>query len=248
VIFGNESINTYSRTSMTIWMVLAFQAGVLNIGGFLACHSFVSHVTGFATLFGVSLGERDYLSSSVILFAPFCFFVGAMISGVLVDLRLKLGKNPRYWVVFGVLFLLILAVEIGGFNRAFGTFGEPLLYSRDYMLLAALCLICGIQNGTVSLVSKSIVRTTHLTGLVTDLGIGVVRVFNRGRLKGKVEGEGQANLMRVGIIFSYVCGSAIGYNVFKAWAFKGFLFPTVISAVLFFLTLYFQVLKRPRRA
>lgn len=230
---------------MSIWMVLAFQAGILNIGGFLACQSFISHVTGYATLFGVALGEDDYAHAVGLIIVPLCFLLGAMLSGVLVDLRLKLGKNPRYYVVFGVLFLLILMVEITGFNRTYGNFGGPVTGLRDYFLLAMLCLICGIQNGTVSLVSRSVVRTTHLTGLVTDLGIGLVRVINRGRLRGKIEGETNANWMRLGIIFSFVLGSAIGWNVFTRWHYKGFLLPTLISALLFFLTLYFQVLKRP---
>ena len=88
-----------------------------------------------------------------------------------------------------MLFALILAVEIAGFNKAFARFGEPFGRSSDYFLLGALCLICGIQNGTVSLVSKSVVRTTHLTGLTTDLGIGLVRVFNKKRLGNKVDGK-----------------------------------------------------------
>ncbi len=171
-----------------------------------------------------------------------------MISGVLVDLRLKMGKKPKYYIVFGVLFALILLVEIGGFNKAFGTFGEPLEQTHDYWLLAALCLICGIQNGTVSLVSKSVVRTTHLTGVLTDLGIGIVRILNRGLLKGKIEGEGEANWMRAGILLSFTWGGALGYQVFHKWGFRGFLFPTIISALLFFLTLYFQVLRKPHRA
>jgi uncharacterized membrane protein YoaK (UPF0700 family) len=248
VIFGSENISTYTRTSMTIWMVLAFQAGILNIGGFMACHSFVSHVTGFATLFGVALGEGSYAPALSLLLVPGCFLMGAMVSGVLVDLRLKLGKKPKYYIVFGVLFALILLVEIGGFNNFFGTFGVAVADSHDYWLLAALCLICGIQNGTVSLVSKSVVRTTHLTGVTTDLGIGLVRILNRARLKGKVDGEVEANWMRAGIILSFTWGGAIGYGVFHKWGFRGFLFPTLISGGLFFLTLYFQVLRKEVRA
>ena len=45
--------------------------------------------------------------------------LGAMASALLVDVRLKLGKDPKYYIVFGVLFLLIFAVEIAGFNRLF---------------------------------------------------------------------------------------------------------------------------------
>lgn len=245
MIFGNESISTYTRSNLSIWMILAFQAGLLNVGGVMACHNFVSHVTGFATLFGIGLGERNYAHALGVLMVPGFFLIGAMISGMLVDLRLQLGKNPRYYVVFGVLFALILIVEIAGWNKLWGIFGEPFDQPRDYALLAILCLICGLQNATVSLVSKSVVRTTHLTGVTTDLGIGIVRMLNRGRLGAKIAGETQANLMRIGIIGFFVMGSAVGYQLFYQYQFRGFLFPTVISGLLFFTAFYFQVLRGP---
>lgn len=244
MIFGNASISTYTRPNLVIWMVLAFQGGLLNIGGFMACHSFVSHVTGFATLFGVELGSRSYGHATGVLLVPACFLLGAMASALLVDLRLKLGKDPKYYIVFGVLFILILMVAIGGFNKIFGRFGEPLALPRDYALLSLLCFICGLQNATVSLVSKSVVRTTHLTGVTTDLGIGIVRVLNRKRLGSLVQDEWRANFMRVGIISFFIFGSLVGYEVFRAWQFRGFIFPTLISGTLFGTTFYFQVLRR----
>ena len=97
----------------------------------------------------------------------------------------------------------------------------------------------GIQNGTVSLVSKSVVRTTHLTGVTTDLGIGLVRVLNARRLGG-VDEEGQANIMRIGEIACFGSGSAVGYGLFQAWAYRGFLFPMSVSGCLFFVALYFR--------
>lgn len=244
MIFGNESISTYTRGNLSIWMILAFQAGLLNTGGYMACHNFVSHVTGFATLFGLGLGERNYGHALAVLLVPACFLGGAMISGILVDLRLQLGRKPRYYIAFGVLFALLLLVEIAGWNKLWGTFGEGLVYKRDYALLGLLCLICGLQNALVSLVSKSVVRTTHLTGVTTDLGIGLIRTLNRGRLGKKVAGEGQANLMRIGVIIFFVLGSAAGYQLFYHFKFRGFLFPTMISGALFFVTFYFQVIRK----
>jgi uncharacterized membrane protein YoaK (UPF0700 family) len=244
VIYGNDTISAYSRTNVCIWMILAFQAGLLNIGGLLACHSFVSHVTGFATLFGLEANHNHFLAASGMLLVPVFFLFGAMLSGYLVDLRLKLNKNPHYYVVFGVLFFLLLGVVVGGFNGVFGTFGEPLETKGDYTLLALLCLVCGIQNGTITLVSKSVVRTTHLTGVTTDLGIGLVRVINGWRLKGKIDGETSANFMRAGIIFFFAAGSTMGVALFENYAYRGFLFPMTISGLLFFASLYFQVIRR----
>ena len=59
----------------------------------------------------------------------------------------------------------------------FGEFGEPLRLKRDYLLLALLCTASGLQNAVVSSLSGSIIRTTHLTGTTTDLGIGLIRVL-----------------------------------------------------------------------
>ena len=245
MIFGNESISAYSRTNVTIWMILAFQGGLLNMGGLLACHSFVSHVTGFATLFGYELNREHFKAAAGMLLVPFFFLLGAMLSGFLVDLHLQMHKKPKYHIVFGVLLLLMLLVVVGGFNGYFGVFGNSMETTGDYTLLVLLCLVCGVQNGLVTLVSKSIVRTTHLTGLTTDLGIGIVRVLNRRRIHLKNRDEVYANLMRAGIIAFFILGSATGVGLFQRLAYRGFLLPTVIYGLLFFSTLYFQVI-RPR--
>ncbi|MBX7232561.1 MAG: DUF1275 domain-containing protein [Bdellovibrionales bacterium] len=243
MLYGNESISHYSRSNIAIWMSMAFQGGLLNIGGFMACHRFVSHVTGFATFFGYELNQTDKSQASGMLLVPLFFLFGAMLSGWLVDLRLKLNKKPKYYVTFGIIFFLTLAVFTLGTWGAFGEFGAPFLPERDFALLALLCLVCGIQNGTITTVSKSVVRTTHLTGITTDLGIGIVRFLNRDRLKNTLPDEGRANLMRLGIIGFYVLGSVVGGFVFSHFMYFGFLLPTLTSGLLFTLMLYYQFLK-----
>ena len=222
---------------------MAFQAGFLNIGGFMACHRFVSHVTGFATFFGYEISQFNLSEAFGMLLVPYFFLFGCMISGQLVDIRLKLKKKPRYFVIFGLIFFLLCSLVVGGELGYFGSFGEPLLTSRDYALLALLCLICGIQNGAITTVSKSVVRTTHLTGITTDLGIGLIRVFNRHRLPEDQSAEIRANLMRVGIIFFFGFGSVAGGFAFFRWNFAAFGVPTAISGLLFAMMFYFQVLK-----
>lgn len=226
---------------------MAFQAGVLNIGGFMACHRFVSHVTGFATFFGYELSQPGG-SAFGMLATPLFFLMGAMLSGYLVDIRLKLHKKPKYYISFGIIFVLITAVLIGGAAGYFGTFGEPFNASRDYALLMMLCLTCGIQNGTITTVSKSVVRTTHLTGITTDLGIGLMRFFNRHSLGDNYNDETKPNLMRIGIIFFFGFGSVVGGFAFSKFNYFGFAIPVVTSGVLFALMLYFQVFRKQATA
>ncbi|UXR63418.1 DUF1275 domain-containing protein [Bdellovibrio bacteriovorus] len=244
MLYGNESISHYTRSNICIWMLMAMQAGILNIGGFMACHRFVSHVTGFATFFGHEVSQFDFEMALGMLAVPLFFLFGAMISGLLVDVRLKLHKKPKYYISFGMIFFLSAVVAIGGLLGYFGVFGEPLRQSRDYTLLILLCLICGIQNGTITTVSRSVIRTTHLTGITTDLGIGLSRILNYRKLEKEIafDGELKANLMRLGIITFFGLGSVIGGFAFSLLGHGGFVIPVVTSGVLFWTMYYFQVL------
>ncbi len=243
MLYGSQSISYYSKSNTVVWMSMAFQAGILNIGGFMACHRFVSHITGFATFFGYEVVNSDIGQVFGTLLVPMFFLLGSMLSGWLVDLRLKLQKKPKYYIVFGIIFFLLLIVFLGGIFGRFGKFGEALEFSRDYTLLILLCFTCGIQNGTIATVSRSVVRTTHLTGITTDLGIGLIRILNRHKISEQIPDEGKANLMRLGIICSFGIGSILGGFLFSYWAYWGFLAPLMTSGILFASMLYFQLIK-----
>lgn len=244
MLHDNESISQYTPGNISIWMSMAFQAGLINIGAFMACHRFVSHLTGFATFFGYEINQPDGGHAWGMLVVPLFFLLGCMLSGQLVDVRLRQHKRPKYFVTFGVIFFLSWVVFELGYFGYFGKFGEPLELSRDYSLLILLCLICGIQNGTVTTVSKSVIRTTHLTGVTTDLGLGIVRVLNRNKFVTDVRNEVHANFMRIGIISFFGLGSVVGGFVFKRLQFTGFIAPTITSGLLFATMLYFQITGR----
>lgn len=229
-----------SRLNILIWALLAFQAGVLNIGGFLACHRFVSHVTGFATFFGYEVSEGRFNQATVIILVPLLFLVGSMVSGELVDVRIRKRLQPLYHFSFGIIWMLILFVLIGGLSGFFGSFGSPAEDWHDYLLLGVLCLVCGIQNGTVTTVSRSIVRTTHLTGITTDLGIGIMRLLHGIGTESRRSEEIMANYMRIAIILGFILGSGLGGLLFDATAFWGFLLPAVTSGGIFILTFVYR--------
>lgn len=222
---------------------MAFQAGILNIGGFMACHRFVSHVTGFATFFGHEISQNNLLHALGMLVVPIFFLFGAMVSGQLVDVRLRLHKKPKYYISFSLIFLLLGLVFLGGISGFYGTFGIPLNTLSDYVLLILLCFVCGIQNGTITSVSKSVIRTTHLTGITTDLGIGLVRILNSNKFDDSMENEKKANLMRFGIIVFFGMGSVLGGYVFRRWEYYGFIIPFFTSGCLLLVMIFFQLKK-----
>ena len=235
------TISHYKRSNILVWMLMAFQAGVLNIGGFMACHRFVSHVTGFATFFGYELTQTNFSHALGMLLVPLFFLIGVMLSAYLIDSQIRANSKPRYYLSFGLIFGLLLLVFYLGINNQFGIFGEPLNQDRDYLLLFFLCLICGIQNGTITNVSKSVIRTTHLTGITTDLGIGIIRLLNSKSVNEGIENEKKATFMRLGIIIFFLSGSVFGGYVFKRFEYWGFGFPLLSSGILFLLMIYFQL-------
>lgn len=248
MLYGNESISYYSRSNVSIWMSMAFQAGILNVAGLMACGSFVSHVSGFGTLFGYEMSKTNHSHAAALLIVPFFFLIGCMLSGICVDLRLKTHKKPKYYISFGIIFFLILAIFLLGISGYFGKFGEQIRSGRDYGLLIALCLVCGVQNGTITTVSKSVIRTTHLTGITTDLGIGIIRFLNRHKLGKEVVDEGKANFMRIGIISFFTLGSLVGALAYSNYGYEGFVIPVTTSGLLFIMMLYHQFFKTVKTA
>lgn len=219
----------YSPQKFALWNSLAFQAGFVNVGGLLACHRFVTHTTGFATHFGVEMAEGKFSMALGMISVPLFFLTGNCISAFFVDHRSIHHKKPNYTILFFLMFLCYTLVTVFGVTNRFGQFGTPLSIVDDYFLLGILSLSSGIQNAMITSISHSVVRTTHLTGLTTDLGIGLVRIFSQKSSRLLREDELKATGMRLGIIISFMFGSWMGASLFLKYQYYGFLVPLMIS-------------------
>jgi len=206
------------------WAMLAFQGGYINVAGLLTVHIFVSHITGFSAHFSTQIVDGDFMKALYFVLVPFFFLLGAFFSSIFTEVRKKNQKPPVYIHILSVLSLLFLLVSILGVGGFFGEFGEPFANFRDFVLLSLLAFSCGSQNAIFTHYSKSIIRTTHLTGLTTDLGIGLAKYF-----VSKDREEDRINKIRIDLILSFVVGSLVAAYVFPKIKFYGFLLPAVIS-------------------
>jgi uncharacterized membrane protein YoaK (UPF0700 family) len=229
-MFKHHFDETPDKNVVLHWFMLSFNGGCINAGGFLATGKFVSHVTGFATLFGVEMMNQQLKVAAGILSVPLFFLLGAFLAGLLIDRPIHLGKKPHFdWVMGLSAFCLFLATG-GGEMLQFGNFGRMIGLKESYFLLILLCLASGLQNGAITSSSGRSVRTTHLTGLTTDLGLGLARIFTLDLKSNRLEKEVRANYLRIGSILAFVFGSAIGAWFFVHLGYKGFLIPGIISA------------------
>ncbi len=226
--------NILKRENVFLWLLLAFQSGYINAAGFIACHRFVSHMTGFGTQTGVAMGEGKFLLGFEMFLAPVSFVLGCILSGYLIDRRIYKDKEAHVRTSAIIQFVLLLSVFVGGSLDLFGDFGEPLELQRDFILMFMLCFTCGMQNATFTSLTSGQIRTTHLTGLTTDIGIHFVRDKyvdvtdeKRGELK-------LVNWLRIYTFFSFFSGSAISAILMVIGEYQGFLLPVGTSLIIVF--------------
>jgi uncharacterized membrane protein YoaK (UPF0700 family) len=146
-------------------LVLAFVAGAANAGGYLAVAQYTSHMTGIVSAMAdhLALGEfRAYLTGFGALLS---FMGGAACSAILVNF----GRQHRLQSEFALPLVLEALLLL-----CFGFLGEQLSRIAGLfvpMTVMLLSFIMGLQNALVTKISRAEIRTTHVTGLVTDIGI-----------------------------------------------------------------------------
>ena len=229
-MFIHHANQPNSKSVIIHWFLLCFNAGAINAGGFLATGRFVSHVTGFATLFGVEIVKNEIGAAIGILSVPLFFLLGSFLAGLLIDRPIYNKHQPHFDYVMGLSALCLFLAAGSGDLLRFGNLGEIIQLRQVYILLALLCFSCGLQNAAITSSSGSSIRTTHLTGLTTDLGLGLARLFIFPPEDEKHHREMRANKLRSGSICAFAIGSAIGTWFFIRLGYRGFLISALISS------------------
>ena len=225
-MFNHKLNETATFKTYADWFLLAFLGGNINAGGFLAAGRFVSHVTGFATLTGVSFEKGNFLEAVGLMSIPGYFLAGVMVSGYCTEKRRAVDiHGQKYAPVMWVVAILLALVTVGGAANFFGGFGVAANLGPDYFLLALLCWACGLQNAAITSASGSTVRTTHLTGLTTDLGLGIIRAEVHYASQEGRAADRKANLLRISTIISFFLGSLLGAFSYTRFHYLGFLLP-----------------------
>lgn len=144
---------------------LAYVAGAINAGGFLAVQQYTSHVTGMVSAIADNfvLGQLELVANGTI--AVLSFLLGAMCCAILVNFSRRKSMASEYAIPLLLESALILC---------FGLLGAKLATYKGLLVpftVVLLCFIMGVQNAVITKLSGAVIRTTHMTGIVTDLGI-----------------------------------------------------------------------------
>ncbi len=163
------------RANSSLGVGLAFIAGAVNAGGFLAIGYYTSHMSGIVASISdnIMIGNFHFVLAGMACLIA--FLGGAATSALLINWGRQRQTASEYAFPLALEAVLLLCFGLLGAN-----------INRHLVLfvpatVTLLCYIMGLQNAIITKISRSEIRTTHVTGLVTDIGIelGKALYWNR---------------------------------------------------------------------
>ena len=207
------SLQSSQRTIRHLGVALAFVAGASNAGAFVAVKLYTSHMTGIVSSLADDLALGEFTLALGALGAVLSFLLGAMVSAIMINYGRRRALRSQ--------FALPLLLEAGLF-LVFGLMGSTLAGVTALFVPATVMLLCftmGLQNAVITKISGAVVRTTHLTGVITDLGIelGKLLYWNRsGTESGARVIADRDRLTMLGLLIgSFLVGGVLGAIGFK---------------------------------
>lgn len=221
-----------ASTNRLLGGMLAFNAGAINAGGFLLVSMYTSHMTGFASMLADNLvlgNMKLVLGAAGALLA---FTAGAAVTAVLVNWSRHNWLRSEYALPLLVEAMLLLVFGLMGATLSRQTpFAVPLT-------VLVLAFTMGLQNALVSKISSSQIRTTHMTGVITDLGIELGKLFYWNRTERPPESRVRANRIKLRLFATllgmFVMGGLVGALGFK---YIGFIWVVPLAVGLLALSL-----------
>ncbi|MGI4020147.1 MAG: YoaK family protein [Janthinobacterium lividum] len=205
----------------------AFVAGMTNVAGVIAFLSFTSNITGHVAMLAQKIVNKEHHDVMVFSLWLLMFLLGAFSANYITKTYSKKGSYRAHAVPIFIEVIIMFVVAVYGHNY----YSETQL-ERE-LIIGAMLFSMGLQNGLVSTVSGGLVKTTHLTGLFTDLG-GELSEYLHAE-KGTTEPIKQRLMIRFTILGFYLAGGIIGGIMFEAYDFRIFYFiPLILITILYY--------------
>ena len=222
-------IHRSAATNLRLGCVLCVVAGATNAGGFLAVGQYTSHMTGILSSVAdnIVLGQLQLALAGLALLMA--FIGGSMTTAWIVNWSKRRNMRSAYArpLILEATLLLVFGV--------FGTGVNYFAWLFVPMTVLLLCFIMGLQNAVITKVSHAEIRTTHITGLLTDLGIelGKLLYINGPGYGQKVIANRAKLRIHTLLVFSFLGGALLGAFGFKVY---GYIATVPLAIVLLVLT------------
>lgn len=209
------------ETSIALASFLSCVAGMVNVVGFLAIQKLTTNVTGHFAFFMEEFDQLRFWEGLIYIYYILFFLLGAFVSNTIIEIVYR--KAKRY--AFSVPIILEISLLI-----CVGLFFTPYIQSHPDIIAFTLLFTMGLQNALVTKISSAVVRTTHLTGLFTDLGIELSQLFFYNTQEQKKQLTDSLKL-RFTIIFFFFIGGVIAGLFYNTFALKTLIIAAAILLI-----------------
>lgn len=206
-----------SRTisdNIKLGSLTAFSSGMVNIASLLIFFSFSSNITGHYAILAAEIVKGNTYQIIIVLGWILMFFMGSFVSNQMV---INFNKKSTYLAHSLPILLEIICLLIVGYYGQF--FYRETLFETEILLMIMLFAM-GLQNGLTASISNFTVKTTHLTGLTTDLAI-LASMFTKKEFRNNSELVDKSKLL-ISIMVSYVAGAIASGYTYQLLEFKVF--------------------------
>ncbi|SFE08467.1 YoaK family protein [Flavobacterium phragmitis] len=167
-MFRHQGQNRNLKHNLKIASLLSFVAGLVNVAGFLAVRRLTTNVTGHFAFFTDEIFKMHFDKALVYFLYIFFFFLGSFVSSLLVEFLMRKNEKHAYSTPAALESVILLSI---------GMLDVGFVFENQEFIACFLLFAMGLQNALVTGISGAVVRTTHLTGLFTDLGIELSQLF-----------------------------------------------------------------------
>ena len=235
------SVQRTARANLHLGASLAFIAGALNAGGFLAIGQYTSHMTGMLSSVADNFVLGRYELVGTALLSIVSFVCGAASTSLMVNYA---RRNTDHNIYTPPLVLEALLLLVFGLMGAHLRMHELVNLSLTAVLL---CYVMGLQNALITKISNAEIRTTHVTGLFTDAGIEFGKLLYWNREKGLDRAhEVWANRRKLRVHLSLI-GAFFSGGMAGAFGFKYVGFAATIPLAIGLVVLSSAPMFRPQR-
>jgi uncharacterized membrane protein YoaK (UPF0700 family) len=201
---------------------LAFVAGAVNAGGFVAVRQYTSHMSGIVA----GMADNFAIGSLVLVLHGLAAVLSFLLGAFLTTLFVRWARTRALDSEYALPLLAEAALLI-----SFGFIGHVFAGGRVLGTVMLLCFTMGLQNAIITKLSNSVIRTTHVTGMVTDIGIALGRVVSSKSQGSAVDLTQEFATLRllISLVALFFVGGVAGALGFKH---AGFIFTLPLSAIL----------------
>lgn len=222
-MFRHQGKNRTFRHNLRLASNLSLIAGMVNSVGVLAIGTLTTNVTGHFAYFAEEFITGKYTKAVPYILYIFFFFLGAFVSNFIIEMAAI--KKKKYLHTTPMLLELSLLVFVGLWD--YWNFTNTADTNQiAYLLLFAM----GLQNALVTKISQSTVRTTHLTGLFTDLGIEISQLFFYSNHPNAIKVKKNI-FLKLFIVFFFFTGCISGILLFYQIGLKTLLVAAILITI-----------------